>query len=152
MVRLWTLETFAASGDMVNYFRWCQVPYAQEQTLLGLHISDGSQDDGYFKVQDVALHDLPVLNPEQSLQGYEMVAVPNMPVVPASFSTILSAYNGPIIFGPRSATLTDNFSCGPGIQPSPGVQRDRLLMRVTLIEMRPEYANGRVLYDGNKYK
>ncbi|KAG6353832.1 hypothetical protein INS49_005313 [Diaporthe citri] len=64
MVRLWTLETFAASGDIVDYFRWRQVPYAQEQTLSGLHISDGSQDEGYFQVQDVAANDLPILRQE----------------------------------------------------------------------------------------
>lgn len=61
MVRLWTLETYAASGDAVGYFRWRQVPYAQEQTLSGLHISDGSQDEGYFEAQDVVFNDLPAL-------------------------------------------------------------------------------------------
>lgn len=61
MVRLWSLETYAASGDVVSYFRWRQVPYAQEQSLSGLHISDGSQDAGYFEVQDMVFNDLPVL-------------------------------------------------------------------------------------------
>lgn len=66
MTRLWTLETYAASGDSVSYFRWRQVPYAQEQTLSGLHISDGSQDEGYFEVQEVVFNDLPVLREELS--------------------------------------------------------------------------------------
>lgn len=61
MTRLWTLETFAAGGDVVSYFRWRQVPYAQEQTLSGLHVSDGSQDEGFYEAQEVALEDLPVL-------------------------------------------------------------------------------------------
>lgn len=61
MTRLWTLETYASSGDVVSYFRWRQVPYAQEQTLSGLHISDGSRDEGFFEARDVALADLPVL-------------------------------------------------------------------------------------------
>ena len=223
MIRLWTLETFAASGDMVNYFRWRQVPYAQEQTLSGLHISDGSQDEGYFEVQDVAANDLPILReefgannihepqgdvavvfdyasvwtwaiepysgswdvksssytdaglnyadivyafysalrrlglsidvigPEQSLEGYKMVVVPSMPIIPASFNTLLSAYTGPVIFGPRSAALTANFSYAPGIQPSQGVLRDRLPMRVTRIETPPQYANSGILYDGTNY-
>lgn len=69
MVRLWTLETYAASGDVVSYFRWRQVPYAQEQTLSGLHISDGSQDEGFFEVQDVVFNDLPVLREELSGAG-----------------------------------------------------------------------------------
>lgn len=223
MVRLWTLETFAASGDIVNYFRWRQVPYAQEQTLSGLHISDGSQDDGFFQVQDVAANDIPILRqeygansthepqgdvavvydyasvwtwaiepysgswdvksssytdtglnyadivyafysalrrlglsidvigPEQSLEGYKMVVVPSMPIVPASFDTLLSAYTGPVVFGPRSAALTANFSYAPGIQPSQGVLRDRLPMRVTRIETPPDYAQSGVSYDGTNY-
>lgn len=64
MVRLWTLETYAASGDAVAYFRWRQVPYAQEQTLSGLHISDGSKDQGLFEAQNVMFSDLPTLRQE----------------------------------------------------------------------------------------
>lgn len=61
MVRLWTLETFAAKGDMVNYFRWRQVPYAQEQTLSGLFVSDNTPDEGFGETQIVASEDLPAL-------------------------------------------------------------------------------------------
>ncbi|KAJ0118557.1 hypothetical protein J7T55_012809 [Diaporthe amygdali] len=223
MVRLWTLETYAAKGDIVNYFRWRQVPYAQEQTLSGLHISDGSQDEGYFEVQDVAVNDLPtlraelgtnsthepqgdvavvfdyasvwtwaiepysgswdvksssytdaalnyadlsygfysalrrlglsidVIGPEQSLEGYKMVVVPSMPIIPDAFNALLTAYTGPVVFGPRSAALTANFSYAPGIQPSQGALRDRLPMRVTRIETPPEYANSGVSYGGTNY-
>lgn len=61
MVRLWTHETFAASGDMVNYFRWRQVPYAQEQTLSGLYLSDNTPDEGYGELQAFTSEDLPIL-------------------------------------------------------------------------------------------
>lgn len=67
MVRLWTLETYAASGDAVGYFRWRQVPYAQEQTLSGLHISDGSEDEGIFEARDVMFSDLPTIRQELNL-------------------------------------------------------------------------------------
>lgn len=67
MVRLWTHETFAASGDMVGYFRWRQVPYAQEQTLSGLFLSDNSEDQGYIESQTFAHQDLPKLR--SSLQS-----------------------------------------------------------------------------------
>lgn len=66
MVRLWSLETYAASGDVVSYFRWRQVPYAQEQTLSGLHVSDGSRDEGYAEISDVVFQDLPVVREELS--------------------------------------------------------------------------------------
>ena len=72
MVRLWTHETFASSGDMVSYFRWRQVPYAQEQTLSGLFTSDGIADDGFLELQKVIDEDLPKL--EEALdtdQGQE---------------------------------------------------------------------------------
>ncbi|ROV93162.1 hypothetical protein VMCG_08688 [Cytospora schulzeri] len=224
MVRLWTLETYAASGDMVSYFRWRQVPYAQEQTLSGLHISDGSEDEGFFEVQDVVMNDLPILReelgtnnthepqgdvalvfdyisvwtwsiepysgswdvksatytnaaltytdlvytfysslrrlalsidivgPGQSLSGYKMVVVPSMPIISDRFNTILASYtDGPVIFGPRSAALTANFSYTPGIQPSQGALRDHLPFRVTRIETPPDYANSGVLYSGSNY-
>lgn len=65
MVRLWTHETLAASGDLVNYFRWRQVPYAQEQTLSGLFVSDNEADVGYEELQAFTQRDLPQLLSEE---------------------------------------------------------------------------------------
>lgn len=61
MVRLWTHEVFAESGDHVVYFRWRQVPYAQEQTLSGLFVSDNSPDQGYEEIQVVGTEELEIL-------------------------------------------------------------------------------------------
>ncbi|EME47073.1 glycoside hydrolase family 42 protein [Dothistroma septosporum NZE10] len=61
MVRLWTHESFAASGDLVNYFHWRQVPYAQEQTLSGLLTADTVEDEGHVESQAFAEEDLPQL-------------------------------------------------------------------------------------------
>lgn len=36
MVRLWTWEAFAHGAEFVSYFRWRQVPFAQEQMHAGL--------------------------------------------------------------------------------------------------------------------
>ncbi|MDP1556719.1 MAG: beta-galactosidase [Hyphomonas sp.] len=36
MVRLWTWEAFAHGARFVSYFRWRQLPFAQEQTHAGL--------------------------------------------------------------------------------------------------------------------
>ncbi|PSS05272.1 beta-galactosidase-domain-containing protein [Coniella lustricola] len=229
MVRLWTLETYAASGDVVSYFRWRQVPYAQEQTLSGLHISDGSQDEGFFEVQEVAFNDLPILRDElavtngsqqvthepqadialifdyasvwtwaiepysgswdvlsssysggvlsnidlvygfysalrrlglsidvvgaeQNLSGYKMLVVPSIPIMPDVLNTALASYtDGPVVFGPRTAALTANYSYAPGIQPAAGAVRDRLPMRVTRIETPPSYANSSISYAGTNY-
>ena len=45
MVRLWTLEAFAHGADCVSYFRWRQVPFAQEQMHAGLLRNDDSESE-----------------------------------------------------------------------------------------------------------
>jgi beta-galactosidase len=40
MVRLWTWQAFAHGAEAVNYFRWRQAPFAQEQMHAGLHRCD----------------------------------------------------------------------------------------------------------------
>ncbi len=44
MVRLWTLEAMAHGAEMVSYFRWRQLPFAQEQMHAGLLRPDSSDD------------------------------------------------------------------------------------------------------------
>ncbi|KAF2635731.1 hypothetical protein P280DRAFT_473641 [Massarina eburnea CBS 473.64] len=76
MVQLWTLETFAASGDLVNYFRWRQAPYAQEQTLSGLHTSDNMEDTGFEELNTLVTEHLPQLRRETTgEQGQADVAL-----------------------------------------------------------------------------
>ncbi len=41
MVRLWTLEAMAHGAELVSYFRWRQLPFAQEQMHAGLLRTDG---------------------------------------------------------------------------------------------------------------
>lgn len=53
MVRLWTLEAFAHGAEAVLYFRWRQVPFAQEQMHSGLLRPDSSEDTGFLEVQRV---------------------------------------------------------------------------------------------------
>ncbi|KAI7353331.1 glycoside hydrolase family 42 protein, partial [Hortaea werneckii] len=61
MMRVWTHETFAAYGDMVNYFRWRQVPYAQEQTLEALLLADDMANQGLEEMQEFEGEDLQTL-------------------------------------------------------------------------------------------
>ena len=222
MVRLWTHETFAASGDLVNYFRWRQVPYAQEQTLSALFLSDNTEDQGYIESQAFANEDLPVLraenateagekqadvalvfdytsnwvwaiepysgawspkdasytdvalkyvdlvytfysslrrlglsidviSPDQSLDGYKMVVVPSLPIIPAAFNQALADFSGPVVFGPHTGSKTPDFAYSPGLNPSAGTVRDRLPMRVTRIETPPTYAGSGISYAGSNY-
>ncbi|GAA5176929.1 beta-galactosidase [Niveibacterium umoris] len=54
MVRTWTWEAFAHGAELVSYFRWRQVPYAQEQMHSGLHTPDGRIDVGGTEATQVA--------------------------------------------------------------------------------------------------
>ena len=54
MVRLWTLEAIAHGAEVISYFRWRQVPFAQEQMHSGLLRPDSTPDIGYYEVKKVA--------------------------------------------------------------------------------------------------
>ena len=52
-VRLWTLEAIAHGAEVVSYFRWRQVPFAQEQMHSGLLCSDSTPGSGFYEVHKV---------------------------------------------------------------------------------------------------
>jgi beta-galactosidase len=54
MVRLWTLEAFAHSAELVSYFRWRQAPFGQEQMHAGLLRPDSVEDVAASEVRAVA--------------------------------------------------------------------------------------------------
>ncbi len=53
MVRLWTFEAMAHGAEMVSYFRWRQLPFAQEQMHSGLHRPDGVPTPALAEVKQV---------------------------------------------------------------------------------------------------
>jgi len=61
MVRAWTWEAFAHGAELVSYFRWRQLPYAQEQMHSGLNTPDNRLDLGGHEAAQVAreLADVP---------------------------------------------------------------------------------------------
>ena len=61
MVRAWTWEAFAHGAELVSYFRWRQLPYAQEQMHSGLNRPDNRLDVGGQEAAQVAreLADVP---------------------------------------------------------------------------------------------
>lgn len=54
MVRHWTLQAFAHGAACVAYFRWRQVPFAQEQMHAGLRRPDDMPADAWAEVEQVA--------------------------------------------------------------------------------------------------
>lgn len=53
MVRLWSWEAFAHGASCVSYFRWRQVPFAQEQMHAGLRRSDNSNADAWPEIEQL---------------------------------------------------------------------------------------------------
>lgn len=51
MVRLWSLEAVAHGAESVNYFRWRQAPFAQEQMHAGLLRPDNQDDQGMVEAR-----------------------------------------------------------------------------------------------------
>jgi beta-galactosidase len=54
MVRLWSWEALAHGAELVSYFRWRQVPFAQEQMHAALNLPNNKPDVAYLEVKQVA--------------------------------------------------------------------------------------------------
>ncbi len=54
MVRLWTWEAFAHGAEFVNYFRWKQAPFAQEQMHAALLRPDGQEAQSWSEIEQTA--------------------------------------------------------------------------------------------------
>jgi beta-galactosidase len=54
MIRLWSLQAFAHGAACVSYFRWRQVPFAQEQMHAGLRRPDDMPGECWPEVAQVA--------------------------------------------------------------------------------------------------
>lgn len=63
MVRLWSWQAFAHGASTVCFFRWRQVPFAQEQMHAGLKRTDNSPATAYAEIQQLKqeLSKLPAL-------------------------------------------------------------------------------------------
>lgn len=53
MVRLWSLEAFAHGAACVSYFRWRQVPFAQEQMHAGIKLPDNTRSKIWQEIKTV---------------------------------------------------------------------------------------------------
>lgn len=53
MVRLWSLEAIAHGAETINYFRWRQAPFAQEQMHAGLLRPDHEDAQGMIEAKQV---------------------------------------------------------------------------------------------------
>jgi len=74
MVRLWSLVAFAHGAECVSYFRWRQLPYAQEQMHAGLLRNDSSKTPAWNEALEV-LEDLKKLNLSSPTKFNNRVAI-----------------------------------------------------------------------------
>ncbi|MDR5752875.1 MULTISPECIES: beta-galactosidase [unclassified Caballeronia] len=189
MVRLWSWEAFAHGAGCVSYFRWRQVPFAQEQMHAGLNTPDNRLDVGGVEAQSVAreieevlkaggeskvaakvaliwdyeakwlfdIHpqgadfhyprfafeyysalrslglDVDVIPADAPLDGYSMIVVPPLPVLPATLAARLAASKARVVLGPRTGSKTSSLTIPETLPPG-----DVLPIRVWRVEsMRP---------------
>lgn len=65
--------------------------------------------------------DVDILPPGASLDGYRMVVIPSLPSLPDGFVARLSAFDGPVVIGPRTGSKTRSFAI-PSELPPGGLQ------------------------------
>lgn len=68
MVRLWSLEAIAHGAESVNYFRWRQAPFAQEQMHAGLLRPDSVDAQGIVEARQVKI-DLDAIGEVSQMQA-----------------------------------------------------------------------------------
>lgn len=73
-----------------------------------------------------------IISPGAMLEGYSMVLVPCLPIMPAGFVDQLAAFAGPVLIGPRTASKTPSFSIPTNLPPG---ELQRLLpLRIVRVE------------------
>lgn len=61
--------------------------------------------------------DVDIIDPGATLDDYRMVVVPCLPILPDRFVDRLSAFNGPVLIGPRTGSKTKDFAIPFGLPP-----------------------------------
>ena len=72
MVRLWALEAMAHGAELMSWFRWRQMPVAQEQMHTGLLLPDGSEDEAAEEVRSLC-KDLEKIEQHNNEAGSQVV-------------------------------------------------------------------------------
>lgn len=63
--------------------------------------------------------DIDIVPPGRSLDGYAMVVLPCLPIVPAGLVEQLQRFSGQIVIGPRSGSRDADFAIPDGLPPGP---------------------------------
>lgn len=64
-------------------------------------------------------HDIDIVPPSADLEGYGLIVVPCMPIVPEDLSGKLESFGGQIVIGPRTGSRTEDFAIPGDLPPGP---------------------------------
>jgi len=76
--------------------------------------------------------DVDILAPDAPLDGYRIVVIPCLPIIPDGFAERLAAFSGPVLIGARSGSKTADFAIPPNL--APGNLQTILPLKVTRSE------------------
>ena len=76
--------------------------------------------------------DVDIIAPDTALDGYQMVVVPCLPIVPDALAARLIAFSGPVLIGARTGSKTSEFAIPPALPPGP--LQDWLGLKVIRVE------------------
>jgi beta-galactosidase len=76
--------------------------------------------------------DVDIVAPDADLEGYHIVVVPTLPIVPEGFAEKLARLGCPVLLGPRSGSKTASFRIPDGL--APGDLRRLVPLTVTRVE------------------
>jgi beta-galactosidase len=80
--------------------------------------------------------DVDIISPDAPLDGYAIIVIPCLPIVPDGLVERLARFEGPVLIGPRTGSKTKDFAI-PATLP-PGVLRSIVPLTVTRVEsLRP---------------
>ncbi len=72
----------------------------------------------YEAIRELGLN-VDIVPPDAPLDGYGMVILPCLPIVPEGLARALEAFEGQIVIGPRSGSRTAEFAIPPELAPGP---------------------------------
>ncbi|MFM2410547.1 MAG: hypothetical protein RL481_1375, partial [Pseudomonadota bacterium] len=128
-----------AAGDGVKQVALVfdyQSDWATDIQPQGQGFSALKQAFGYYSALRQLGLNVDIIPPGRTLDGYAMVVIPCMPIIPDGFVDQLADFEGPVLIGPRSGSKTKDFSIPANLAPGP-LQRLIPLKVIRVESLRP---------------
>ncbi len=76
--------------------------------------------------------DVDIVPPGTALDGYKMVVIPSLPIMPDGLAAQLAAFDGPVVIGPRTGSKTQSFAIPPNL--APGALQSLIPVKIVRVE------------------